>query len=70
MFLEIRDKTQKLLKQSGAVRLAEIISHVSGDTWTMLACIDRMIELGEIREIPQGEVSAQARIFVRARSLE
>jgi hypothetical protein len=38
----------------------------SGDSWTMLACMDRLVELGEIREVPQSGVAGQDRIFVKA----
>jgi hypothetical protein len=66
MFLNIRDHAEKLLNTSGAARLENIIAGAGGgDSWAMLACVDRLVELGELREIPQGKVSAQARIFVR-----
>lgn len=69
-FLEIRDKTFRLLKLSGAVRLQEIIINITGDSWTMIACLDRMVELGEIAEIPQGaHTMGQLRIFIAAREL-
>lgn len=64
-FLKIRDNVQCLLKQAGSVRMEEAINGVYGDTWTMLACVDRLVELGEIREITkQGEVAGQHRVFV------
>lgn len=64
MFLKIRDNVHRLLKHSGAVMLENAISGVTGDTWLMLACIDRLVELKEIREIvQQGEVAGQHRIF-------
>ena len=44
--------------------MEEAIKTLSGDSWTMLACLDRMVELGEIREIRQGHVVGQCRIFV------
>lgn len=64
MFLQIRDKTHELLKLAGAVRMQEIICKVSGSTWDMLACVDRLVELGEIREITAGPVAGQNRVFV------
>ena len=51
LFLKCRDRVKDLLKASGAVRMEEAIKTLSGDSWTMLACLDRMVELGEIREI-------------------
>ena len=67
MFLAIRDKTQRLLKLSGAARCEEMMSGNSGSSWDMLACVDRMVELGEIREITSGNVAGQHRVFVSAR---
>lgn len=66
MFLAIRDKANALLAKSGAVRMQELISGISGDSWMMLACVDRLVELGELCEIPQSSCAGQFRIFVRA----
>jgi hypothetical protein len=67
LFLEIRDRVKKLLGVSGAVRLEEAVKGSCGDSWHMLACVDRLVELGEIREIKQqGNVAGQDRIFVSA----
>ena len=65
MFLKIRDKVQLLLKQSGAFMLEKAISGVTGDSWVMLACIDRLVELKEIKEITDKQnVAGQHRVFV------
>jgi hypothetical protein len=65
IFLRIRDNVHNLLKASGAIRMQEAISGVGGgDSWTMLACVDRLVELREIREITQKCVAGQHRIFV------
>ena len=66
MFLKIRDKVQHLLKQSGAVMMQNAISGVTGDSWMMLACVDRLVELNEIREITGSNVAGQHRVFVGA----
>jgi hypothetical protein len=63
-FLKIRDKVQQLLKQSGAVMMQNAISGVTGDSWLHLACVDRLVELKEIREITKENVSGQHRVFV------
>jgi hypothetical protein len=63
-FLKIRDKVQHLLKQSGAVMMQNAISGITGDSWIMLACVDRLVELKEIREITQDNVIGQHRVFV------
>lgn len=35
------------------------------DNWLVLACFDRLIELGELRELATGDDPAQWRVFVR-----
>ena len=62
-FLVIRDKAEKGIKFSGAVRSQELLVG-SGDTWDMLACIDRLVELNYLREITDGGVAGQHRVFV------
>lgn len=70
MFLAIRDKTHRLLTLAGAVTMQEAIKGCgSGSSWDMLACVDRLVELGEIREITNGNVAGQDRVFVSARHL-
>ncbi len=67
MFLQIRDRMNEHLDNAGACRMQEAISGAYGDSWMMLACVDRMVELGEIYELtyPQ-KVAGQYRVFVRA----
>lgn len=66
MFLRIRDKTHELLELAGAARLEEMISGNTGESWLMLACVDRLVELGEIREVTEkGSCAGQHRIFVK-----
>ncbi len=57
MFISIRDEVRNLLKQAGAVSMACAISRVTGDSWTKMACVDRLVEVGEIREITQENVA-------------
>lgn len=68
LFIAIRDQVNEMLDFSGAVRMEEAIKLPKGisygDNWLMMACIDRIIELKEIREIPTNEAS-QNRVFVR-----
>lgn len=63
MFLKIRDKANVLLPKSGAVRMQELIAGTGGDSWMMLACVDRLVELGELREVQQPNCAGQYRIF-------
>ena len=65
MFLKIRDNVNSIIPKSGAIRLGEAIKATSGNSWTMLACIDRMVELGELKEIKYGDCAGQNRIFVQ-----
>jgi hypothetical protein len=46
MFLKVRDRVKALLDTAGAFRLTHI--SIAGDSWLFLACIDRLVELGEI----------------------
>jgi len=66
-FLAVRDHIAKLLTTAGAVRMQEATSVVSGDSWENMACVDRLVELKEIRELTDAddEVPGQHRIFVR-----
>lgn len=65
IFLAIRDKTKDLIKKAGAVRMQEAIAGNSGDSWLMIACIDRLVELKELREVTNGDVAGQYRIFTK-----
>lgn len=57
-FIKIRDKILALIKSAGAFRLAEaeIVA------WEDIACVDRMVELGELVEWPR-ECWGQFRTF-------
>lgn len=65
LFIAVRDRVKKLLFHSGAFTLGCAIQGVSGDTWVMIAAVDRLAELGEIRELTQSNrVRTQDRVFV------
>lgn len=64
-FLEIRDRVHNLLNQSGAITMGAAISGSTGDSWVHLACVDRLVELNEIKEIPQNNVAGQHRVFIK-----
>lgn len=69
LFLKIRDRTMLLLKEAGAARAEEIMREACGSSWLQLACIDRMVELGELREVTRpGECYGQYRVFTSTRS--
>lgn len=48
MFLKIRDRIKKALSETGAITIGNAITGRSGSSFTMLACVDRLVELGEI----------------------
>jgi hypothetical protein len=64
-FLQIRDRAKHLITMSGAASCEKIIIGINGDTWEMLACIDRLVEIGDIMEVPNPHSRAgQHRIFI------
>lgn len=67
-FLKIRDKSKRLIAEAGACTSGALITDIGGDSWHMLACIDRLVELGELREITGACVAGQRRVFVGGRS--
>lgn len=67
MLFSIRDRVKDLLAESRAFTLDAAIKGQLGNSWDMLACVDRLVEMGEIREITYGEVAAQDRVFVASR---
>ena len=67
LFLKIRGNALALIDKAGAARMSEIISVAVGNSWEMLACVDRMVELGELKELTdKNKVVGQYRVFVRA----
>jgi hypothetical protein len=63
-FLKFRDKVCGLIKASGAVQQTALPSF-GGTSWHDLAMVDRMVELGELVEIPNPISQAgQHRIFI------
>jgi hypothetical protein len=57
-FIKVRDKVKSLLETAGAFRLAE----TGIASWEDIACIDRMVELGELVELRR-ECWGQYRVF-------
>lgn len=67
-FLKIRDRAHRLISEGGAFTLGAAIRGASGDSWLMLACVDRLLEKEEIREVTDPKkVAAQDRVFVGRR---
>jgi hypothetical protein len=68
MFLKIRDNATELIAKSGAASMERLIAGCAGTNWDMLACVDRLVELGELLEVPNPHSSAgQHRIFTHFR---
>lgn len=63
-FLKVRDRAERLLEISGAFTLEKVIKGITGSSWLMMAYVDRLVELNEIKEIPTNGF-AQERIFTR-----
>ena len=65
LLTKIRGNVVRQLKISGAVMNQNATENCSGDSWTMHACLDYMIEQNEIREIKQacGRVAGQHIIY-------
>lgn len=67
MLIQIRDNAKRLIGVAGAVRMDKVMLGVFGDSWTMLACVDYLVETGELRELtPPGSRAGQHRVFVSA----
>lgn len=66
-FLKIRDNAQRLLREAGAARLDAIIRGNTGDSWIALACVDRLLELRELKELPT-DGATQHRVFISGRA--
>jgi len=55
MFLNVRDRAQELLSKHGQATLEQLMDVPgSGSNWDRMACVDRLVELGELRLIARG----------------
>lgn len=59
----VRAKIKSALQIAGAVMAIKVITG-PGDAWIGTACLDYLVELGEIREVEQEDCFLQHRIFV------
>lgn len=66
-FLRVRDEAARLLEIAGAVRLHKLMLG-TGDSWEMLARVERLVELGELREVTGPGTPNQSRVFVSGKS--
>lgn len=66
-FIRFRDNAMRLLKDAGAFRGFNAFRGVSVlDTDTMNAMCDRLVEMGDVKEIAGANVSYQDRVYVKA----
>ncbi len=66
MLLKIRDFAEKTLKTSGAVRMDALMNAAGGgESWNMMACVDRLVERKELIEVTPHNCTGQHRIFTR-----
>lgn len=65
-FLQVRDLVKQKLAVAGCVRMQEIMRDIrgGGTNWEQMSCVDRLVELKELFEVPQKECAGQYRIFV------
>jgi hypothetical protein len=68
--MKVRDHIQAILKKSGAIMMGNCWPSglAVADSWKMLALVDRLVEIEDLREINYGSCAGQHRIFV-ARNL-
>ena len=65
MLLKMRDTARHLLKTSGVTRMDRLMAGLTGDSWAMLACADRLVELHYLKEVTNThDRSGQSRLFV------
>jgi len=65
ILFEVRDNVNKILSQYSSVMMQDAIKGCLGDTWLMLACVDRLVELGELIEVSRANCAGQHRVFMR-----
>ncbi len=64
-FLKVRDKANELLEKAGAFMMFKPLKDMTDDSWQLIAYIDRLVELGEIKEITRPDTAGQHRVFVK-----
>ncbi len=69
-FLKARDWVKEILETAGAFQMGHFMSNgpLSGESWKMLAMIDRLVELGELRETLYADCAAQHRVFIASKN--
>lgn len=65
-FTKGRDKVLAAISKTGAITMWKAMSMFgSGTNWSQMACVDRMVELGDLTEVvPSKEHAHQYRVFM------
>lgn len=68
-FLKVLSFAKKAIELSGAVTGGRLLHAAgSGDSWELMACYDRLVELGYLRRVERpGYVAGQDEIYVQGR---
>ena len=64
--LSMRDLARKHIELSGAVCYEALTAAVTGSSWDALACVDRLVEIGDLRRLANGGAT-QEDVFVSSR---
>ncbi len=65
VFLKIRDQVNYHLRESGAIRADKAFQGLAGDSSQFHACLDRMIELGELQLLSPDNVWSQYKVYTK-----
>lgn len=62
--LRVRDWVKDILQSAGAFTLQNAVDICkAGDSFSRIACVDFLVELGEIEEVPGQTCASQYRIY-------
>lgn len=65
------ENARRLLDVAGAFMIFKALKDVSyGDTFTAMAILDRLVELGYLREVTGRDAMGQGRVFIAGDSLK
>jgi hypothetical protein len=64
--IKVRDFAFRAIEMAGAVRMDAMMRAAgSGSSWDHMACVDRLVERGDIKEVSLENCAGQYRIFTR-----
>ncbi len=69
-FLKVRDMARQMIREAGAFRYNELIDRccLSGDSWFHMACVERLVELGEIQCLKRDWCWSQYQVYTDMRT--